>query len=112
VTLDPTTLEAPDCPVPRDGDVLTVQEPGYVYVQGEVKRPSRLPYVPQMTLLHVITMVEGLTDWANKREVRILRTVGAETVEETVNLKRIEERKDPDPPVQAGDVILVRRRML
>lgn len=112
LTLDDSALEAPDCPPPRDGDVLTVTEPAYVFIQGEVRRPGRLPLTPSMTVLQAIAMSEGLTDWANKKDVRILRTIGQETMEEEVNLKKVEERKSADPLLKPGDVILVRRRVL
>jgi polysaccharide export outer membrane protein len=112
LTLDAEALEARDCPAPRDGDVLTVSEPAYVFVQGEVRRPGRLPLTSNLTLLQAIAMSEGLTDWANKKEVVILRTLGRETVEETINLKKVEDRRVQDPPLKAGDQILVRRRVL
>lgn len=105
-------LEAPDCPMPRDGDVLTVSEPAYVFIQGEVRRPGRIPLTPDLTVLRAIAMSEGLTEWANKKELRILRSLGQETVEERVNLKKVEERKIADPPLKAGDVVLIRRRIL
>ena len=112
IVLNAEALDAADCPAPRDGDVLTVSEPSYVFVQGEVRRPGRLPLTPGLTLLQAIAMSEGLTDWANKKEVTILRTVGQEILEETINLKKVEERRMQDPPLKAGDQILVRRRVL
>lgn len=111
-TLDAEALDNPGAPLPRDGDVLTVSEPAYVFIQGEVQRPGRFPLTPSMTVLQAIAMAEGLTEWANKKEVRILRTVGQEMLEEAVNLKRVEERKLADPTLKPGDVILVRRRVL
>ena len=111
-TLDAEALDNPGAPLPRDGDVLTVSDPAYVFIQGEVHRPGRFPLTPSMTVLQAIAMAEGLTEWANKKEVRILRTVGQEMLEEEVNLKRVEDRKVADPPLKPGDVILVRRRVL
>lgn len=112
IPLDPAALEAADCPVPRNGDVLTVQEPSYVYMQGEVRRPGRVPYASDMTVLQAISIAEGLTEWASKRDVRILRTVDGKTVEEVVNLKKIEERKVPIPKLRSGDLVLVKRKIL
>lgn len=112
LVLDSTALDSGRSPALRDGDVLTVQDPSYIFIQGEVRRPGRLPLTPEMTVLQAISMSEGLTDWANKRGVKILRKVGGQTVEEAVNLKKVEERKAPDPPLKAGDVILVRRKIL
>jgi polysaccharide biosynthesis/export protein len=105
-------LEAAIAPLPQDGDVLTVQEPLYVFMQGEVRRSGRLALTKGMTLLQAIAMSEGLTDWASKREVRILRKNGEKTEEIRVNLKKVEARETPDPPLLANDVVLVKRRVL
>ncbi len=111
-TLDAEALDNPGAPLPRDGDVLTVSDPAYVFIQGEVRRPGRFPLTPSMTVLQAISLAEGLTEWANKKDVRILRSVGQEMLEEEINLKRVEDRKDADPTLKPGDLILVRRRVL
>ena len=110
--LDAAAVEAGDAPVPRDGDVLTVQEPQYVFIQGEVRRPGRYLLTEEMTILQAIALAEGFTDWADKRGIRVLRTVGEDTLEERVNFKKVEERRAPDLPLAAGDVILVKRKLL
>jgi len=110
--LDSAGLEAADCPLPKDGDVLTVREPNFFYIQGEVRRPGKFVLTQDMTLLQAIAVSEGLTDWASKREVHIRRASGDETSELVVNLKKIEDRKDPDPALLPGDVILVKRKVL
>lgn len=97
---------------PRDGDVLTVQEPRYVSIYGEVRRPNRLVLTPGMTLLQAIALSEGLTEWASKKEVRILRKGPTGSEELTVNLNKVEERQVADPPLQSDDVIIVKRRFL
>lgn len=112
IVIDDQMVDTARLPMPRDGDVLTIQEPSYVFVQGEVRRPGRIPLIPSMTVLQAITVVEGLTEWANKKDVRIRRTVGGETAEEVVNLRKVEERKAPDPELKPGDLILVRRKVL
>jgi polysaccharide export outer membrane protein len=112
LTLESSALESETAPAPHDGDVLNVQDPQYVFTQGEIARPGRLLFTKGMTILQAISLSEGLTSWANKKEVRILRTMNGETVEELVNLKKVEERKSPDVPLHAGDVILVKRKVL
>ncbi|HEX6851528.1 MAG TPA: polysaccharide biosynthesis/export family protein [Candidatus Polarisedimenticolaceae bacterium] len=109
--LDPAGL---DTVTPKDGDVLTVQEPRYVSVYGEVRRPNRILLTPGMTLLQAIAMAEGLTEWANKKEVRILRKAGtgAEADEVLVNLNKVEDRETADPQLQADDIVIVKRRFL
>ena len=95
-----------------DGDVITVAEPRYVFSQGEVKRPNRFVLAQGMTLLQVLSLSEGLTDWANRKDVRILRGTQGNTTEIRVNLNDVEARRAPDPPLEPGDIILVRRKIL
>lgn len=111
-TLTAEQLGSPDAPAPRDGDVLTVEEPEYIFVTGEVRRPGKFVYTTGMTLQHALTLAEGLTDWASKKEIRIQRQLSAHAVDEIVNLKRVMDRKIPDPELSPGDLVRVRRRLL
>lgn len=112
--LTATQLDSADGVLPRNGDVLDVQDRGYVVVNGEVRRPGRHTLTPGMTLLEAIAVTEGLTDWASKKDVRILRREGSSGSqrEMVVNLRDVEGGKVPDPELQPGDVILVGRRFL
>ncbi len=113
-TGESSTLDAEglDSVSPRDGDVLTVLEPKHVTIYGEVRRANRLVLVPGMTLLNAIAMAEGLTDWANKKEVRIRRKGPSGQEEISVNLRDIEEGDAKDPVLKPDDVIIVKRRIL
>jgi polysaccharide export outer membrane protein len=111
VTLDEDDLDDENAPLPRDGDVVTVQERPSVLIQGEVRRAGRFPLEPGMTLLEALAVAEGTTEWAQRSDVRIRRKDG-EPNEINANLKRIEDRKDPDPVLRPGDMIIVRRRAL
>lgn len=111
-TLDSATTDAARSPALRDGDVITVEEPKYVYVQGEVRRQGRFPMTTGMTLLQAIAVAEGLTDWGSKKEIRILREVEGKKKEIEVDLRKVESRKTEDPVLQPGDYILVKRRIL
>jgi polysaccharide export outer membrane protein len=110
--LDAAKLDGADAPLPKDRDVLTVQQSNFVSIYGEVRRSSRLALTPEMTLLQAIAMAEGLTDWANKKKVKILRKNATGTEEMLVNLGEVEGHKVPDPRLQPEDVIIVGRRIL
>jgi len=110
--LDSATTDASRTPALRDGDVITVEEPKYVYVQGEVHRQGRYPLTKGMTLLQAIAVAEGLTDWASPSDLRILREVDGTKKKIDINLKKVESRKSEDPVLQPGDYILVKRRIL
>ena len=110
--LDAAKLDAADAPLPKDRDVLTVQQSNFVSIYGEVRRSSRLALTPEMTLLQAIAMAEGLTDWANKKKVKILRKAATGTEEVLINLTEVERHKVPDPTLQPEDVIIIGRRVL
>ena len=67
-----------------------------------------------MTLLEAVALGEGLTDWANKKDVRILRREegSGPQREVMVNLRDVESGRTPDPQLQPGDVVLIGRRFL
>jgi len=112
VALESADLDKADAPLPRDKDVLTVQDPDSVFVSGEVQEPGEFLYKPGMTLQQVLVLAGGLTEWASKKEIRIQRQTGPNSVHEVVNLKQVEGRRIPDPVLEPGDLILVRRRVL
>lgn len=112
LTLDAAALDARTAPLPRDGDVLSVQESNFISIYGEVRRANRLALTPEMTLLQAIAMAEGLTEWANKKKIQILRKSGDGTEKLVVNLSAVERHEAPDPVLQPEDVIIVGRRTL
>ncbi len=98
-------------PTLRHGDIVTVRRALFCYIQGEVKSPNRVAIEPGMTLLKAITIAGGLTEWANRKAIRVLREGEAGSAE-FYNLKAIQSGKAPDPPLKGGEIIIVRRRSL
>ncbi|PYT08694.1 MAG: hypothetical protein DMF49_04465 [Acidobacteria bacterium] len=94
----------------RPGDSVTVSEKRYVFLYGEVGIPNRYPYEPGMTLLQSIAMAGGLKEWANRKDVRVLRSLSGSI--ERYDLRDIEKQKIPDVRLQPGDIITVQRRLL
>jgi polysaccharide export outer membrane protein len=45
-----------------------------VYVVGEVGHPGPQPMLPDMTVLQVISIAGGLSQWANQKRIYVLRT--------------------------------------
>jgi polysaccharide export outer membrane protein len=81
-----------------------------VFCLGEVKSPGALDFTSEdrLSLLSVIARAGGLTDRASKT-IRIKRrNVEGKDVETEVNFGRILSGKDPDPPIEANDVIVVK----
>ena len=70
-----------------DGDTVTVDKAGVVYVTGQVKRPAAYALGPDTTVIKAITMAGGFTELAAQGKVKILRKVnGVEQVLERVSL--------------------------
>ena len=78
-------------------------------VDGEVKGPSRQPYIGETTVIRAIASCGGFTEFANRRKVKVLRGTG-ET--EIVDCKKAAENpKKFDRTICPGDVIIVPRSL-
>lgn len=97
-------------PVLRHGDIIDVGRSLWCYCQGEVKAPGRTRIERGMTLLKAISLCGGLTEWADRKHVRMLAGEGDERQERVYNVKRIVEGKVEDPTLKGGEVIVVERR--
>jgi polysaccharide export outer membrane protein len=97
-------------PLIRHGDIVDVSKALYCYIHGEVRSPGRVPCEQEITLLKAITMVGGLTQWADRKSVRILHGHDPDSDEVVVNLKRIQDGRAPDPLLKGGEVVVVKRR--
>jgi polysaccharide export outer membrane protein len=78
-----------------------------VYVSGEVKQPGVQRIRSEITLLKLITMAGGFTEWANKKKILILRKELGIDKRITANYNRIVEGKEPDIVINRGDTIIV-----
>jgi polysaccharide export outer membrane protein len=96
----------------QHGDILAIGERELFYIRGEVARPGPYQFESGMTILRAISYAGGFSQFANRKQVDILRS-GAKGVQEkiTVNVKAIEDGKKEDLPVRPGDTIIVSRRI-
>jgi protein involved in polysaccharide export with SLBB domain len=78
-----------------------------VYVLGQVEEPGPYPFSGGMTLLQAITTASGFTNIANKRKVRIVRTVGNERQTIHVNAASVSKGDRKDVPLRPGDTVVV-----
>jgi len=97
-------------PVLQHGDIIDVPRSAWCYLQGEVRMPNRIRVERGLTLLRAISMVGGLTEWADRKAVRVLYPEGTVPREQTFNIKRIQEGRAGDPPLHGGEVVIVKRR--
>lgn len=92
------------------GEQIRVPEAGRVYVVGNVKKPGAFPMrdASETSILRVLALSEGLEKFASK-EAYIYRREGATggKNEIPVELEKIMQRKAPDVPLQANDILYI-----
>jgi len=91
------------------GEEIRVPESGKVYVIGNVKMPGAYPMGDgtESTVLKMLALSQGLTDYSGK-EAYIYRREGNGTKNEIpIPLSKIMERKAPDMPLLANDILYV-----
>jgi len=97
-------------------DTLSQAPLGRVFLTGQVKAQGAIDIPPNevLTVSRAILLDGGLADFADRRRVRLLRTVNGKTTTTIVDLKEILDRghAEKDPPVQAGDTIDVPEKLI
>jgi polysaccharide export outer membrane protein len=80
-----------------------------VYVSGQVRTPGVYRLRSETTLLQIIPMAGGFTDWANQKKILVIRKENAKEKRITVNYKKILEANDPGSNIilKPGDTIIV-----
>jgi len=78
-----------------------------VFVSGQVRTPGVYRLRSETTILQIIPMAGGFTEWANQKRILIIRKEGGSEKRITINYKRITEGKDPNFTLKAGDTIIV-----
>jgi polysaccharide export outer membrane protein len=80
-----------------------------IRVIGEATKPQALPYRENMTLLDVMAVVGGITDFADGDKASILRTVDGKSQQFRVRLTSLLKRGDLSANVQMrpGDVLVI-----
>ena len=96
----------------RHGDIVLVGEKEVFYIRGEVTKPGAYLLESGMTVLKAISIAGGFTQFANRKQVDVLRA-GDKGVQSKirVNVKSIEDGKKEDLPIQPNDTIIVPRRI-
>ncbi len=78
-----------------------------VAVQGEVQQPGIYPVTNNSTLLRTISAARGLTEFAKKDEVVVLRTVDGKRLAGLYSLEAIRRGNYADPVIYPNDVVIV-----
>jgi polysaccharide export outer membrane protein len=91
------------------GDTVILSRVGVVYMLGEFKTPGVIPIQQNspLTLLQA-TSVAGGTLYAGKyQDLRIIRTVNSKRTFVQVDVRRVMLGKDPDPILEADDIVFL-----
>jgi len=91
------------------GEEIRVPEVGKVYVIGNVKRPGAFAVQGgvESTVLKMLALSEGLTPYASKDAYIYRREANGGKNEIQIPLSKIMERKAPDMPLLANDILYV-----
>ena len=89
--------------------IVTETTPQVVFVTGEVNKPGQYALGSgQMNILQALAMAGGLTDFANRKDIRVLRKGAAGM--QTLKFNYKDALDSPREPLQlrAGDTVVVR----
>lgn len=91
------------------GDTILISRVGVVYVVGAFKVQGAIPLVQNspLTLVQATSLSGGQGYEGRFEDLRIIRTMGLERKVVKVDIKRILRGKDPDPVLQADDIVFL-----
>ena len=94
---------------PRVTVIVTTIGSQRIYVLGEVTRAGAYPLVPGMTLLQALSSSGGFTQFANTKNIYLLRVEDGKQVKHPFNYKDVVNGKNPAQNIvlKAGDTIVV-----
>ena len=80
-----------------------------IYVSGQIRNPGVYRLRSETSLLQIIPVAGGFTDWANQKKILIIRKEGGKEKRITVNYKKIVKGEDLGSNIilKAGDTIIV-----
>lgn len=80
-----------------------------VYVTGQVKTPGVYRLRSETTVLQIIPMAGGFTEWANQKKILIIRREDGKEKRITVNYKKIMKGDVPGSNIalKSGDTVIV-----
>ncbi len=78
-----------------------------VFISGEVKTPGIIRIRSEITLVKLIIMAGGFTEWANKRKILIITKEDAKEKKITVNYNKIIDGDIPDIAIKNGDAVII-----
>lgn len=94
------------------GEKILIAEIGKIFVVGNVKRPGAYPVQDsaQTTVMQMVALAEGLMPYAGKTAYIYRREASGSKNEIPIELAKIMNRKAPDVPLVAEDILYITDR--
>ena len=91
------------------GEEIRVPEVSKIYIMGNVRKPGAFPVQDgsDTTVLQMLALAEGLMPFANKDAFIYRREAGGSKNEILVPIGKIMDRKSPDVPLLANDILYI-----
>lgn len=81
-----------------------------ITIEGAVARPGIYPVTGQITLLRALALAGGGAQYADLTQIMLFRTLPGQPQQTlTFDLEKIRSGEEPDPPIRADDVLVVKR---
>lgn len=93
-----------------DVTVIVTEANSYkVYIQGEVRNPGVVRLRTETSLVQLIVMAGGFTDWADRKKITIIRKEGGKESRIRVNYKKVIDGDEgaQDIILKSGDIIII-----
>ena len=92
----------------QGGDIVYVPRAPLIYVYGSVSSPGGFSLSQSMRVLEALALAGGVTERAAAGSCRLIRkSATGEQKAFRLNVRRIEQGKDPNPYLREGDVLFV-----
>jgi polysaccharide biosynthesis/export protein len=91
------------------GEEIRVPEAGKIFVVGNVRKPGAFLVQDgaETSVLKMLALAEGLTPFSGKQAYILRREASGNKSEIPIELAKIMQRKAPDAPLQANDVLYI-----
>ena len=108
-TVEHTSIEASDAVSVYPGDEITAVRAGLVYILGNVNRPGGFPLNRPTTIVQAMTLAQGTKQSTKDNDLQVFRVGNGPSgrVQIEVKLHDILRGKEPDFPLQEGDIVYV-----
>lgn len=89
--------------------IVTAINSRRIYVLGEINRPGAYPLLPDMTVLQALSSAGGFTQFANQKQIYVLRNEDGKQAKLPFNYKDVIQAKRPEQNIvlRPGDTIVV-----